>query len=629
MAKDFDLVYPPEGRVTLDGGLNTKYDKYLIADNEISSGANLIYTGNGLETRGGTSKFNSTSVGTYACDGLFTRHDRSGSETMVCFFRGLMYYGGANTFVTVPSAQSVFTAGVDVAAEEYENYLFVGNGTTPYKYNGDFTRHGIPAPTTAPTSVSGGTGVLSGQYRYKFTYVNSGLVEGDVSPANATFTASANQIQVTFDTAPASFGVIYRNIYRTTDNGSTWLRVAQITNNTATTFVDNIADGSLGATAPTDQGEPPNYSVIKYHKDRLFTNDTGNLNYIAYSELLNPYVFKANNFVTVGDNTGDLVRAIEIFDDAVYALCARSFWLVYMPDTDPTTWVKMRIKSPYGTQSPFASWLYNNKVGFAAMQNGLLVGFGDIAGGNVTPSATLLTTNGVLSDRITDRIEPDIFNINETYVGKINAIVFKNKAYISVTDGSNATSNNKIWVYDFSKNRLNKQQEGSWIPWTGLNAARFTIFNDKLYYGSADAVGLVYEMNTQTYSDNGTAINSYVWTKEFQGLKGEEEYSKDFRTLNMILERSGDYNVEVRYKTDTDQGAGNQALINVDAGGTNWGFMWGEADWSAGFSDLEKKIYLGTSRGKSIQFKFSNLNTLNQKFKIIGFKFGYNRKSRR
>lgn len=630
---NFQRIYPAKDRVKLDGGLNTKFDKMLIADNESPAAANVVFDDNAVQTRGGTAKLNTNSVGSFVCDGLYTRHDRSGSQTMVAFFGGTMYDLQGTSFVTIPSAQSVFTAGVDVGAAEQENYLFAGNGTVqPYKYDGAaFTRHGVPAPTSFPSLTSAATGVLTGEYQYKIVYVNSGVVESDAGPTTATFTAASATIGLSgIPVAPQSFGVNARRIYRTEAGGSTWKRVTTLNDNTTTTYHDNTDDASLGVAAPTDQGVPPTYSWIVFHRGRLFMNDPGNLNRIWFTELDNPFVVKSTNFVTMGDNTQTLLRGAQSYGE--HLLIFGDMWaeLIYMPDTDPSNWEKVRIKSPYGARSPFALPLYNNKVLFPALQNGILVGFAAIRGGETSPDVTFLTTANMASDQVSGRIEPDIESIQTGSISKIRAIVFKNKIYIAVTHGTGNTTNNRIWVYDFSTNRLEKKQEGSWMPWTGLNPGWFTIYDGKLYYGTSTDTGHVYEMNRATYSDDGTAIDSYIWTKEFQGGKGDELYTKDWRYVNALLERSGAYNVELRYRTDSDEGVGNQLLIDVNPGGSRWGTMrFGMDTWNAGQNAKEEKIFIGEARGQRIQFKFSNLNTVNQKFKIIGFNMGYNLKGQR
>jgi len=57
------------------------------------------------------------------------------------------------------------------------------------------------------------------------------------------------QVVVTLDIGPA--GTTSRKLYRTVaGNAAPWKLVATIANNTATSYTDNIADGSLGANAP-------------------------------------------------------------------------------------------------------------------------------------------------------------------------------------------------------------------------------------------------------------------------------------------------------------------------------------------------------------------------------------------
>lgn len=65
-----------------------------------------------------------------------------------------------------------------------------------------------------------------------------------------TSTAIYRQATVTLpvSTDPATVG---RKLYRTTAGGSTFSLVATIANNTATSYDDNVADGSLGAAAPS------------------------------------------------------------------------------------------------------------------------------------------------------------------------------------------------------------------------------------------------------------------------------------------------------------------------------------------------------------------------------------------
>lgn len=633
MPNEFDIAYPAKGRIKFSGGQNNKFDKQLIADNESPSCFNVVLGSDSVETRGGTSKLNTTPVGSFVGDGLYTRCVNDGSSQTMCAWWGgtLWTLTGTSTFTTVASAQSIFTAGVRVAAAQYENYIFFSNGTTPYKYNSHFTRHGIPVPA-APTTATAPTGTgLTGTFIYKMTNVNSALVEGDVSSASTSITLANENTRLTIATAPASHGVNTRRLYRTTNGGTTYKRLATVADNTTTTYDDAIADGSLGTDAPTDQGEPPNWDVIVYHENRLFCNDPTQPNFIYYSEIANPYVFKADSFRRIGDNASDIVRGLQVYENSVIVFCDNSIWMIYMPDSaDPTTWRDIRIKSSYGARNHFGSFQYMNKIMFPAMQANKLAGFAAISGTAVDYESTILSIGAVGSDLKSTPIEPDIFTIEEGTVKAITSFVFKNKAYITVPHGVNQSSNNRIWTFDFSIADLMKSQEGAWVPWTGLNATQFTEYDGRLFYQSSTANGHVYEMNTTTYNDDGAAIDSYYWTKEFSGQGGHELSHKDYRGVGTLFEKSGNYNMLLRYRTDSDLGVGESQIISLSPGNSVWGTMrWGIDAWGGGQSDGEEQITLGNVRGKRIQFMFGNQNTVNQKFKVKGINFIYNIKNRR
>lgn len=632
MAGFFDRSYPTSGRILLDGGLDTKFAKTIIPDNESPDCANVLFENGAAGTRGGSTSV-ASAIGSHIIDGLYTRHDNDGTETMVCWGGGDMFDLQSTTFVTIPSAQSIFNSGTRIGATEYENYLFVGQSgvTNPYKWDGSlFTRHGIPQPQSAPTATTASNGTLTGDYQWKVTYVNTNVVEGDVGSATATLAATSDSISVTIPTAPASYGVDARKLYRTVTSGTTFLLVTTISDNSTTTYEDNSSDAELGATAPTDQGVPPQWSFAKEHQNRIFCNDVTNLNFLWYSELANPYVFKATNFIRVGDNSGDLLKGIEVFDNGIIARCNRHNYIVYMPSTDASTWVVVQARTTLGGDGPYGSVEFDNKVMFPATQAGKFVGFATLQGDVIEPSATFLTVSVAGSELQSDVIEPNMFDIQEAYLGNISAISFKNRLYIAVTHGDGNTENNRIYVYDYSISNLAKRKRGAWVPYTGLNPSQFTIYDGKLYFGESTATGLVKQLETSSYNDEGQAIDSYWESKEYSGLKGEEDVQKDFRTLKVLFDKPGAYFMDMFIKLDSDLGSGNIQRIDLDPGGSLWNaFSWGNAVWGGGTAQEDKRIYLGTSRGKRIAFKFSNQNTADQRFKVHGFRFNYNIKGKR
>lgn len=627
-------LYPPKERLLFDGGLNNKYERSLIQDNESPDCLNVLFSDGAVSTRPGYAKLNTGAVGSFACDGLYTRHNRDGSETMVAFFGGDMQYLSGTTLVTIPSAISVFTAGQRVAGVEYENYLFIGNGSvTPYKYNGDFTRHGIYPPTATAVASNGSNGTLTGSFVYAITNVNTNLVESDYSPLTSFATlASQEGYLYSIPVAPQSWGVESRRIYRApASNPTSLFRVGTLSDNTSTTFTDNTDPTDVGVAAPTDQGVPPNYSVALYAKDRLFVNDPNNPNYVWYSELGNPYVFKATNFLLVGDNTSDLVKGLAFYNDTLYIKCDRTIEARFMPSTTPSDWVRVKIKSAYGTKSPFGIVNYQDKLFFPAMQNDKFVGFGSISGDSTEKNADLLTVYAAGSDLESNPIETDMFLIKESLVDEISSIVFKNRIWTAVPYTGNATENNRIYIFDFSMSNLNRKQDASWVPYSSAIQARcFTIYDGELYFGSALSDGFVYQAESSVYNDEGSAIDSYYWTKEYAGNRGDYLYDKDFRYANILVENAGAWFMDLVYRVDSDKGGGTTKQIDLDPGSNLWGSLrWGLDMWGGGSDQEEYRVYLDGARGKRIQFKFTNQNVADQRFRVYGLNFTYNMKGLR
>lgn len=630
---NYNRIYPAGGRIQFDGGKNNKFEKSIILDNESPDCQNVVFSNGAVETRLGITKLNSNAVGTYACDGLFTRRGSDGSEQLLGWFNGTMHAWDGITFVTHASSDTVFERGRLVAFAEFQDYAFFCDGVNyPYKYNGtEFTRQGIPAPTDTFTVASSATGSLTGDYRYKVTYVNSMLVEGDVGPVTATFPAASATLGLTsIPVAPASYGVTARRIYRTLTSGAVYYLLTTLNNNTATTYSDSTADASLGAAAPSDAGVPPTYKTVIYHQSRLFMTDKDNPNFVWYSDLNTPYVVASTNFLRIGDASGDIVRGLAVFDNSIVVLCEASQWIIYMASTDPSQWSTVRVRAAYGCKSTFGHFYFKNKVMFPAVQSDKLVGFAAISGDTLQPSATMLTVSAAGSDLQSEPIEPDVFEVNEAGLDNITSIIHENVAYIAVPY-QNIGYNNRIYVFDFSAQNLSKKQKQSWVPWTGINARCFTVYDGALYCGNSNGNGRVYQMNANnTYSDDGTAIDSYFWSKEYSGLRGDENYQKDFRFAQVLAENTGNWGMNLTYKVDGDIDDGTTTSINLNPGGSLWGSMvWGTDPWGGGDEESERRVYLGATYGKRIQFKFDNQNVAGQWFKVIGLNFQYNIKGQR
>ena len=635
MARGFRTVFEMK---TFDGGLNTRDELRQIDDAETPSCLNVVFEDRTVKTRQGSTQLNTAAVGSYTCDGLFTANYNNGTQSMIAVWDDTAYVLSGTTFQTISSSQGLYTAGSQVAFAMYLDVVFIGQGTTtPYKYNGtDFTRHGVPAPGNTTSAVTGGTagGNLNGDYLYKIAYVNSYSATGDLqADAIGTITAANEDIVLTsLPVAPQSFGVAQRKIYRT-DAGTTtpFKLITTINDNTTTTFNDNVASSAAGAEADTEAGLPPNWRYCIVHQDRLFVvEDNDEPQYVYYSNLGDPFIFPSTNFIKVSRGDGEKITGLGVHSNSVIVYKQNSVWAIYMPDTNDSNWVLIKTDAKYGCASFRSIVDYLGTQIYLALRNSKIVGFYGLRGGTAQPQAANLISSSLFSDDRSGTIEEDVFDFQESYGINVAGIEYRNKLYFCVTKGAGQTTNNRIYVYDLHKRTKSNRVIGSWVPWDGLNINQFTVFNGNLYASSSLANGLIYQLEDGTYNDDGAAIDSYIWTKEFDEAAGDRDYEKDFRTAHFEVENTGNWDMGISYRTDSQDSTGALTRINLDAGGSNWNsFNWSEANWDAGVNRKNVKIVLGGTRGKRIQFRFDNRDTADSWFKVIIGRFYYNRRGLR
>ena len=100
------------------------------------------------------------------------------------------------------------------------------------------------------TTAEGIAGNLTGAYTYKVTFVTAdGETEG--GEVSVSRTVTAKKIELSGIPVSHLSTVTSRKIYRTVGGGTQHKLVATLSDNTTTTYSDNVADGSLGANVPT------------------------------------------------------------------------------------------------------------------------------------------------------------------------------------------------------------------------------------------------------------------------------------------------------------------------------------------------------------------------------------------
>jgi hypothetical protein len=145
------------------------------------------------------------------------------------------------------------------------------------------------APVASLVASAGNLGV--GKYSYKVEFVTS-IGNSMPSDASNVITTIAGSTQISLASIPlgptgVSYTTTARKIYRTLVGGSTYKLVGTISNNTATTFTDNIADGSLTTLMP----QP---ATFVFSKGDVYTRNRGGL-YVIDKSVSDKYDSKISN----------------------------------------------------------------------------------------------------------------------------------------------------------------------------------------------------------------------------------------------------------------------------------------------------------------------------------------------
>lgn len=614
-----------------DGGLNTNDNPSSISPYESPEALNVVFDERGaVSTRPGSEKWNTTAIGSFPIDWGITYQ-----TTHIVWANGTMYKTSGpsgTTFAAITSSSGKFQAGVRPAAIVYQNVLFTSDGTNgPWKYTGDenFYKMGIDIPSAPAGSGTSAGSVSTGTYYYAISFVNSQAVEGGLGTPSAaiTLTGTATIGLTGIPVGSALAGVNQRFVYRAEAASGPFRRVGTIADNTTTTYADTTANGSEGK-FPIDDGTAPDaFKTIALHKERLFFDSATDRSFIRYTEVENPYIAPALNEEPINQGDGEDIIAIASQDDLVTIFKENQTHSIFTADpADDTTWQRIEVPANIGIVGPKAFTKIQNSIVFVGKQNNYITGFHLLNGIEIRES-----NDGKLrSLSISEKIQPDLLSETSTSGWSSMALtLFKNRLYATYA-GTGSTTNNGIFWLDLT--RVGSEgQPGSWAKWTGINARCFYVNNGQLFAGDATSTGFVRKLNSSSYSDSGTAIDCYFYTREIGGEKDGQldSYVKDLRELYVWHQQLGAYYMDVNVRADGDTSDGIAYPVYLDPGGNTWGAMvWGTDAWGGTRSDYETRLVMGYL-GKRFQIGFTNQNTVDQAFKVHRIELGFNIRRRR
>lgn len=251
-----------------------------------------------------------------------------------------------------------------------EDYLFVAGGSVPGKVplfkvapNGAVSQWGIDAPLTNFAAAAGAAGVLNGTYQYAVTFLNSTTGSRSnpnpamfaLPPATPVTVTPANQV-VNLTVIPISSDpqVTRRELWRTFANQGVFFKLAEIANNTATTYTDNAADTALQTLElPLDNDPPqPEFNdAVGPYAGRMWwarISSAGNEGRVYYSPVGRPEAVAA--FLEINNGDDPTQRAV-FWGGSLYVFTNARIVQILNFD-EPFTW--REVFGAPGTTQPFS-----------------------------------------------------------------------------------------------------------------------------------------------------------------------------------------------------------------------------------------------------------------------------------
>ncbi len=387
--------------------------------------------------------------------------------------------------------------------------LFISNGVDyPLVYDGNYVKQ-MGSPTSKDLSAPG---VLTGTYYYALTYEISG-VEIILGTVSNSVTVSSNSITLSLPVGNSD--VSQRKIYRTTAGGSELKLLATIADNVTTSYVDNIADGSLGATIPSVNSSCPTPQFITVKNEKLIgCVNPLRPNYLYVTEAEIEIFFNTSGVYDVsgiGNDNTRLTGLIQDYDQIIVF----SEKHIYLANTSGVTTTIQQTTSNVGCADGFTlaripeNDIVTGGVMFVSNLYDVRIFSGNIAT-NLSTSFDNLKTQNYSSPLTNSGF------INSLKINDLHAAFYDYKYHLIVGD--------YIYVYDIRIAGWTKYfiKTTSYTPsyWT------FGQFDNKLFIGQKNA-GIVEHMyQSDTY--RGENIKAYLEIPEIAATEDFKLFSKLF-----------------------------------------------------------------------------------------------------
>lgn len=403
-----------------------------------------------------------------------------------------------------------FTSGVTIDPQIYKGQL------TVYQGSGFFAGGGT-------------TGILTGTYTWKVTFVAANGEESDGSGDSASVALASQQGTLTaIPTGDAR--TTARNIYRKGNALTSHYLVGTLQDNSSTTYSDNqtdIAALTEGVILAGDvPGDYPNTRLGSqqvrfpvYHYDRVFWIIPGT-NQLIWSKPLDGFAYPVVNQTDVGDSK-PCVRAVSIFGELII-FKTDSIWR--LTGTDEASFDLSQTPSAVGSDQPFTIVALPDKVIFANRYG--LWAFNGYTSQPLTPKLDLWFKQD-------DRTNEELYGVNGFHPPEVASTtvplgfeaVGNSEKYIWAYAEAGQSSNNAILIFDVKHANITKRTTGTALPlslaidpvngfvYMGDNQGFVSLLDD---WNGANGGGTPANFDFQTgYMDLQRGSNKALWALEF------------------------------------------------------------------------------------------------------------------
>src|SRR3990167_4538703 len=414
------------------------------------------------------------------------------------------------------------------------NLLLWCNGVDgSLKYDGTtWYNLGITAPASAPTAALGAAGALTGAYSYKVTFYNNALAHESIpSVASNSVTASAQQIGLTGIPVSADPQVTRRRLYRTSTGGATYRFLAEMTDNTTTTYTDNLADTTLGVEVESSaNGLPPLAAMFLIWRGFLFAVPK-NSSRVHFSKQNFPNAFHANDYRDLDPDDNDLVTGLAYLNGPV-AFKNDSIW--NGTGTDRSNIEFEKIVSCIGSV---------NHHGIVKIPGKPIL---------MLPSEEgFFSYNGISEEYLSKEIESEWRSLNRARLRYLDGNIYKpkNTAWWLASSGASG-QHDLLIIFDYV--------QGHWatrpIPNTKANVLAIiedTSNNESIYLGGYG--GYVWQGDTGL-SDDGAAISVEIIDRAHPKDDHTPEQLKSFSEIRVYFKPQASVTATVSYAIDDPDG---------------------------------------------------------------------------